>query len=363
MRIKELDGLRGIAVIAVLVRHYLGWLPITGSGYGWLGVDLFFVLSGFLITTILVKLRHDEKYFATFYKRRILRIFPPYYLAIGIYLAVSLAVNRAGTFSLWAQYIFYYTSLYVGQPRQLDSEVIFPVKLGLAVLWSLSVEELYYTVWAPTVRYLSTTGLVIALTVSIISAPLLRWWLHTPQYPETYTFYCRVDAIAFGSMVAILLDHRKAHEDLWRRVEKLSRLPATATAVITVAVWVWLRGDRASLLLSTLGLTLADLVLALAVFMVVRKAGSRAWWMRGLRARWLCSVGMVSYSLYLFHEPIGSLIHNYVSTWPVSRHSAAILQTLLSVAVSFIVAYGLWYGLEKRILEWKDRHVPNLSRV
>ncbi len=363
MRIRELDGLRGIAVIAVVNRHYLGWLPITGSGYGWLGVDLFFVLSGFLITSILMKLRKEKGYFSIFYKRRALRIFPPYYLAIGIYLAFSIAANKPGTIILWAQYIFYYTSLFVGQPVQLDYEVIFPVKLGLAVLWSLSVEEIYYIVWAPVVRYISTTGLVIILTAAIVCAPLLRWWLHTPQYPETYTFYCRVDAIAIGSMVAILTDYRKGHEAAWKHIEGLLRLPAMAMVAFTVALWIRLHGDRASLLLSTLGISMADLIFGLIVLLVVRGAGSAAWWIRGLRARWLCSIGMVSYSLYLFHEPIGSIVHGYVAGWPLSRHSAAILQTILSVIASLIVAYVLWYAMEYHILKWKDRNVPGYSHL
>src|SRR5579862_1986494 len=112
VRIKELDGLRGIAVLAVIDLHYLGWLPIAGSAYGWLGVDLFFVLSGFLITSILVGLRGKEHYFKVFYSRRALRIFPPYFLGLLVYLGVSFALGMPGTFRLWSQYVFYYTSLY-----------------------------------------------------------------------------------------------------------------------------------------------------------------------------------------------------------------------------------------------------------
>src|ERR1700727_1389422 len=90
MRIKELDGLRAIAVLAVMGGHYLSWLPALGTRNGWLGVDLFFVLSGFLITSILLQTRRREHYFKTFYARRALRILPPYLLAIAVYLAVSL---------------------------------------------------------------------------------------------------------------------------------------------------------------------------------------------------------------------------------------------------------------------------------
>jgi peptidoglycan/LPS O-acetylase OafA/YrhL len=359
MRIQELDGLRGIAVLAVVAQHYLSWLPEVGSHNGWLGVDLFFILSGFLITSILIGLRDKEHYFSTFYKRRALRIFPPYFLGIAVYLAVSFAAGKPGTLNLWAQYIFYYTSLQVGQPEALDYAVIAPVKLGLAVLWSLSVEELYYTFWAPIVRFTSHRGFTAILIGMITAAPLLRWWLHTPLYPETYTFYCRMDALAYGSVVALLVRSRRQGAQQWQRWDTVFDWAAMGMAAATVVLWIVLRGDRTQVLLTTVGLIMADASFALIVFAVLRKSGSTAWWMRALRARWLRSIGMVSYSLYLFHYPLGYVAEHWVAGWGLSRHGAAIVQVLVSFALSLAVVYGLWYGMESRILNWKDRHVPS----
>jgi peptidoglycan/LPS O-acetylase OafA/YrhL len=101
VRIKELDGLRGIAVLAVIDYHYLAWLHGVGSPHGWMGVDLFFVLSGFLISSILLELRESEHYFRIFYSRRALRIFPPYLLGILVYLALSFALHSPGSPKLW----------------------------------------------------------------------------------------------------------------------------------------------------------------------------------------------------------------------------------------------------------------------
>jgi len=81
--------------------------------------------------------------------------------------------------------------------------------------------------------------------------------------------------------------------------------------------------------------------------------------MRALRAKWLRSVGMVSYSLYLFHYPLSYLVNLWVATWGLSRHEAVIIQVLISIVVSFSVAYALWYGMESRVLKWKDRNVPS----
>ena len=359
MRIQELDGLRGIAVLAVLAQHYLNWLPITGSHNGWLGVDLFFVLSGFLITSILINLRDKEHYFSVFYKRRALRIFPVYFLGIAVYLTASILAGKPGSLHLWAQYIFFYTSLYLGQPQELDYAVILPVRLGLVVLWSLSVEEIYYTFWAPIVRFSTRKAFAAILVTMIFAAPLLRWRFHTPEYPEIYTAYCRMDALAFGSAIALLSHARQANPLAWKHRDSVFDLVAAAMAISTIVLWMFLHGDRSRVLLCTLALSMVDASFALVTFAVLRRSGSPVWWMRALRARWLRSIGMVSYSLYLFHYPIANLLHPWVADLEMSRRSAAIVQTILSFAVSLSVAYGLWYGLESRILRWKDNHVPS----
>jgi peptidoglycan/LPS O-acetylase OafA/YrhL len=116
MRIKELDGLRGVAILAVINAHYFGWLPASGAAYGSLGVDLFFVRSGFLITSILFELREEKRYFSIFYSRRALRILPPYMLGLAVYVAVSFALGMPGTVSFWSRFIFFYGSLYVHGP-------------------------------------------------------------------------------------------------------------------------------------------------------------------------------------------------------------------------------------------------------
>jgi peptidoglycan/LPS O-acetylase OafA/YrhL len=359
MRILELDGLRGIAVLAVVWLHYFSWLPQTGAQNGWLGVDLFFILSGFLITSILLNLRGKEHYFGVFYKRRALRIFPPYFLGIITYLTVSLIVHRTGSLNLWTQYIFYYTSLYIGQPKESDYAVILFVHMGLAVLWSLSVEELYYTFWAPVVRYTSRNGLIAVLTAMIVAAPLLRWWLHVPDSGELYTFYCRMDALGYGSVLALLMHSRRAHPLAWKGRERLFDWAAIVVTLVTIAVWTYYRGNRESIQISTFGVVLADISLALVTFAVLRKSGGSAWYLRALRARWLRSVGMVSYSLYLFHYPLSSIVRYWVSAWGFSRHATALIQPAVSLTLSFAVAYGLWYGMESRILNWKDRNVPS----
>ncbi|MGJ7543709.1 acyltransferase family protein [Variovorax sp. LT1R16] len=359
MRFKELDGLRGIAVLAVMAQHYLSWLPATGARHGWLGVDLFFVLSGFLITSILIRMRGQDNYFLVFYGRRALRIFPVYFLMLAIYLAVSILSGKPGTLALWGQYAFFYTSLFVGQPPELKFAVIAPVHLGLAVLWSLSVEELYYSFWAPIVRYATPRVFALILLAMIVAAPLFRFWLHTPDYPEFYTFYCRMDALAYGSVVALLMHARQQDIDKWKRFDRTFDALAIVVAVAALALWIPLKGAPSNRMIATVGLVLADVGLALLVFSVLRKSGQSSWWLSALRIQWLRSVGMVSFSLYLIHYPVLYIATRWVGAWELSRRSEAVVQTLVAAVLSFCIAYALWYAMESRILNWKDRHVPS----
>ncbi len=362
MRIKELDGIRGIAVLMVVLHHYFIWLRFTGSVYGWLGVDLFFILSGYLITSILLGLRDKPRYFATFYTRRALRIFPPYIIAISAYLLISILSGKPGTPGLWLQYIFYYTSLFVGQPPELHANppvVTMPVMLGLAVLWTLSVEELFYTFWAPVVRWFSRRQLYFLLVAACIVAPILRWLLHTPKFPEIFTFYCRMDALAYGALIALILRDLRSRPDLLDRIERFLRGAFLLWLPVTIVFWLALHGDQSNRYLTSFGLILADVLFTLSVFLVLRNSGGSQFWLRILRTRWLRGIGKISYSLYLFNYPIRYYAERIVAIFHLSRRVDAVLSALLGIALSYLFALALWYLVESRILALKPRLAPD----
>ncbi len=362
MRIKELDGLRGIAILAVLNCHYLAWFPALGSQYGFLGVDLFFVLSGFLITGILLELVDKEHYFSIFYARRAFRIFPPYFLALAAYLVFSFVSRKPGSWSLWLQYVFYYSSLFLGPPPEFRATpplVPMAVRMGLGVMWSLSVEEIYYTVWAPVVRFTTQRGFTLILLGMTIAAPMLRWWLHTPFDPEGYTFYCRMDALAYGSVVALCIRDRRLNPAKWSRFDKFFDWAALVVVPLAAGFWLATRADVRLRIVSVAGLVLADLSFALIVHALIRRSGGNQFWVRALRAKWLRSIGMVSYSLYLVHDPLLEVSTTFMKQFHLSRRASTLSSTSLGLMLSFGLAYALWYGLESRILRWKDRKVPN----
>jgi len=366
MRIRELDGLRGIAVLAVISNHYLLWLPAVGSAYGWLGVDLFFILSGFLITSILLELRDKEHYFKTFYARRAFRIFPPYFLALAVYLVYSFSAGLPGTWGLWLQYIFYYSSLFIGLPPELHAipPVVPPaVAIGLSVMWSLSVEEIYYTIWAPLVRFTTQNGFTAILVSMIVVAPLLRWQLHTPDWPEYFPFYCRMDGLAYGSAIALFIHGQRLRQAISGQWNRIIRWATLMVPLVTVFFFLATHGERSLRIVMTLGLVLADLSFALVTYALIRNSGGPQLWVRIFRAKWLRSIGMVSYSLYLFHAPLRILAIHLVDGLHLARRANAITLALTSLALSFGVGYGLWYGMESRILRWKDRFVPSSAHA
>jgi peptidoglycan/LPS O-acetylase OafA/YrhL len=292
----------------------------------------------------------------------VLRIFPPYLLGILVYLALSFALHSPGTPKLWLPYVFYYVSLYMHYPMPLlgpPCGVPVVVGFGLTVLWSLSVEEIYYTISAPVVRFTSERGLHCILVAMILAAPPLRWWLHTPDRDELFLFYCRMDCLAYGSAVALLIKHRHALPQKWLRTDKHFDRAVCILIPITAVFWRITGGYPGSRIASTFGLIFADVTFALFTFALIRHAGGNQLWVRIFRARWLRSIGKVSYSLYLFHYPLGVVSAEVVSklhlSWPVN----AVSVDLLGLALSFAVAYGLWYGMESRILRWKDRKVPS----
>lgn len=367
-RIPELDGLRAMAVLMVIADHYFSWIPYSGARFGWLGVDLFFILSGFLITTILLGLRDKEEYFRTFYARRALRIFPPYYLCLAVYFTVSLAMGKPGTVGLWMQYVFYYTSLQVGQPSILHHPAVFNagVAMGIAVLWSLSVEEIYYTVWAPVVRFFSMRGVWATVVGMIVVAPMLRWHFHTPEFPETYTFYCRMDGLGFGSLIALVHAREQQGDERMQRVALWMRSAWPVLLLLWLAVAIPAHADQASRVFNTFGISLADAFFASMVFAVIGSTGGSGIVARLLRMEWLRSIGKVSYTLYLVHYPIRVLTIWVFEEWMhtgLSRRMTALAESLVGIVVSLAIAYLSWNLMESRILRWKDRHVPSKAHV
>ena len=200
MRIARLDGIRALAVCMVLLLHHQ-LFP-----FGMLGVDLFFVLSGFLITGILRKSRHHHGYWSAFYTKRATRIVPPLLLLIPVAYVIT---KHAKVLSL-LEYLFFLGGLDVVRSNSIPT---------LDNLWSLAVEEHFYLLWPFAVRFLRRSSLLFVLLAVLIGEPMLRL-LMTPLFAHSEAIYFltpfRLDGLAAGSMLALAIESEAAKSVLAR---------------------------------------------------------------------------------------------------------------------------------------------------
>jgi peptidoglycan/LPS O-acetylase OafA/YrhL len=272
-RIPELDGLRGFAISLVLLCHYLQDGPIgprhslarrTGEvlGLGTFGVDLFFILSGFLIGGILLNSRSSPKYYSTFYRRRFFRIIPIYYSWLILFGLVMLAAKKWGVAGgadfttitpYWAYFIFIQN--YFQGTTAIQA-------FWLGPLWSLAVEEQFYLLSPPLVRKLSPARLVKILMGVLVFSLLLRLFLSSFYGADhgywginasTNWMFCRADDLALGMLVATIWANPQSR----RRLEERVRLSYAGlySCAITLLVMFWWIMKPDSFITATVGRT------------------------------------------------------------------------------------------------------------
>jgi peptidoglycan/LPS O-acetylase OafA/YrhL len=312
-RILELDGLRGFALLFVLIGHYLESAPPYGAlgaiarpfRMGWSGVDLFFVLSGFLIGGILLDARESSSYFRTFYLRRFFRIVPLYYVWICAYILIALV---AGPFvSRHAQ---------GAQMQTADLAVLghflflqnFYNPLGGAVtdfwfgaLWSLAVEEQFYLVSPLLIRLLTNGRLRQLLIAVIVSAPLIRMLVRAIAGADSWLPYrltlCRADALAWGILLAMLWRSEKARAWLAANSKQLYKpFVALLAGMVVLSARFW--GPK-YLLTESIGYSWIAAFYGVVLLLVLLRPQSTV--AKIARLGWLREVGRVSYCMYIIH--------------------------------------------------------------
>lgn len=197
-----LDGVRGLAILLILIRHcihsdiyFIEYLKVKC----WIGVDIFFALSGFLITSILISDKASKNFFKRFYTRRILRIFPLYYVALLLVFAITLLFNIEENYILVENAVYFLT--YTQNIYFAFSEDN-PGNLLLFPFWSLAVEEHFYLIWPFVIRFLKPNYILLSCIGIIIGCTLLRYcFAPNINYVSTFT---RLDGLAAGSIVAII---------------------------------------------------------------------------------------------------------------------------------------------------------------
>lgn len=366
-RLPELDGLRGIAILMVFLLHYIGnsqnnngqlGTPLYRFAQlfrlGWSGVDLFFVLSGFLIGGILLDARRSPSYFKTFYVRRIHRILPIYYVWITLFAIAGYAGTRwiapadHSAFSISVPVAIYYLFLQnlVFSPLSAFSHY------GMAVTWSLAVEEQFYLVSPWLIRYLSVRRLTQVLIGCVVGAPLLRAFLFSrvPNGHDVvyYLMPCRADALAMGMLAAVAW---QTEAKAW--LQEHTALLKSALAIFlcgALAMLKWLPGPSTSLESAYQYSWLAALYVCALVVALLDGESLLA---RVARWRFLREWGRVSYCIYLIHLAILGACH-----W-VLLHSLPRINDWPGVFVSLLAA-GLTWGIAQ--FSWKYFERPQIDR-
>ncbi len=337
-RIPQLDGLRGIAILMVFAAHALH-VPML-----WMGVDLFFVLSGYLITGILLHLREQrevEGYWGPFYLRRAQRILPPY---LGFLIFVALAFAPPWR-HIWYWYVFFGAN--------------FPLALGrvtveaLAPLWSLAVEEQFYLIWPLIVLRCKNDRLRrIAFSV-VILAPLLRaaaTSLFSNHFPIYSLTPFRADTLAFGAFVAVA----ESESGGWiRSMRRRAAWGSVGSGVFLLALSLFpsFRTGANSVFFNAGGYSLSVLMFGGALIYVL---GTREGVVHSLLTwRPLRYLGRISYTFYLYHVAVLVIVSHYLNS--------SILRAVAGLVLTSTIAALSWHILESPILKRRKRTVAPLG--
>ncbi|MFT3784728.1 MAG: acyltransferase [Tepidisphaeraceae bacterium] len=370
-----LDGVRGLAILMVMARHFgqtmepknaidSVFFKITQLGSN--GVDLFFVLSGFLITGILLDTRESPSYFRRFYWRRTLRIFPLYYVSLaicffiwplltGLHPSIAFAFEK-GVGTAPHYQIFYWAYL---QNFLFAYLADYP---GLAHFWSLATEEQFYLFW-PLVVYLLPSRHVwracVALVGISLASRLICAGLQTSVITPYTLLFCRLDGLAIGGLLATLARRDAGLEPLRKIAWVVGPIVA---AIIVVVFGIQSMRGNAAVRTHTINILIGMLMPVLfgTLLLLVVAAPVKSLLHRAFASHLLVFFGKYSYCIYVSHILLQEFVFYFVKDEMFPKIAGSIvpgrivimlLCTLLSVAVALVS----WNVLEKPLLKLKDR--------
>jgi peptidoglycan/LPS O-acetylase OafA/YrhL len=354
-RIAELDGLRGIAILLVISFHYannqlvnsqnkIGKVIAKATSFGWIGVDLFFVLSGFLIGSVLLRSHNSPRFFSTFYIRRFLRIVPNYFLLIFCFIIISkmsIFANNSflvgdNTIPLYSYFAMVH-NFYMANLNSLGTA-------SMSITWSIAIEEQFYIIFPWLLFFLRKRGIPLLLGAAILLAPIFRGG-YDGWIPGYVLLNCRMDAIAFGVFIAWLNDKNLLNQFVSRFYYHLIGL---FFLVIFLCMFLYWKYNDLGVLKQTF------FSILFSIGMLFALTSGNTIYKTLLRFKPLVWVGTISYSLYLFHYLILGLFHHFngnLTGLGINR----LFDVTLSVAAlltSFLIAWVVYHFLEKPLVQF-----------
>jgi peptidoglycan/LPS O-acetylase OafA/YrhL len=363
--IAALDGLRGLAILAVMCAHapapaargVLKQIVRLGFTHGWAGVDLFFVLSGLLITGILLDSRECTNYFVSFYSRRALRIFPLYYSFLLLAWLVFPAAVSSDWLPLKSDWWLYPTYLMNWQVLWKD---VWHANI-VGHFWSLAVEEQFYFLWPLVVLTLRPRYLLWSLVcLEIVMAAGRAWWV--AQYGVSTFLWAatitRMDGLLFGAACAVAV--REFRFPRWV-VVAMPWFSACCLAVFLAAVRYLGPGRDEEFSLSVGLVLLAGAFATIAVYAVLADS-DRTRVQNWLRWKPLTQVGKYAYGMYVFHVPLFYFVNRGAEWLPEATPLNASWMRYFKLGFEFLITFALasfsYRYFEKRFLALKYRFEP-----
>jgi len=375
-RVPELDGLRGVACLLVLVHHYaLGIAePDPGTTFHAVraalyplflgGVDLFFVLSGFLIGGILMDERGSDRYFRTFWIRRVARIMPVYIMLFASFY-FALAIRPDGAWPWADEWLlkpamsFWSYATFTQNFAMAGADSTGP--LWVTATWSLAIEEQFYWILPVIVAVVSRRFIVGLAVACVIAAPVIRTILAMEwNWFAAYTLLpARMENLMCGVLVACLIRNERALKTAMRhrRAIDVALVGLLGMVLGQLTIRFATRFDPNSFI--SVGLnwfvwTLVSFVFALALLRIFLHQGGRI--NAILRSRVLVGAGLISYGVYMYHEPINGLLQGFIlgqqprfATWADAGVAA------LAVCVVLVVSGASYIFVENPIRRWAAR--------
>ena len=365
-RIPEVDGLRGIAILMVLLWHCIVAPSVTapttvasyamaGLSFTWSGVDLFFVLSGFLIGGILLDQKTSHRYYQTFYVRRFFRIVPVYVIACITFWIIAMTLSAEGDG---------YSQLFASSPPPLAlltfTQNFWMGTIGglgayaFAPMWSLAVEEQFYLTLPFIVRSLDRRRLLRLLLAVLMLAPVLRIFLLAfAPHGWVWAFTAmpaRADALAIGILVALAMRSPAAVAYLKSEWRKLVIIPVAAGALVASLVasrLVYNDIPMAAVGYSALAIVYGTLLIAALLY----RGGAFGRILRSAPLRW---VGSVAYGTYLFHMVVLYVVFALARNGSAPRIDSPgdVGVAILAIAISLGIARVSWTHLERHFVRF-----------
>lgn len=346
-----LDGFRALAILLVFFHHYITYFPGMDSrlaASGWIGVDLFFVLSGFLITGILWDSKGKPHALHDFYIRRGLRIWPLYYGVLLVLFVLSLAAHwkLSWYYLLWVFHLGNYAHFLT------DFPVDFLTKAGngydtslvsFGHFWSLCVEEQFYLLWPLVVMSFRSKKRLLQLCVAVLLfCPVLRYVLSTHVNAALLSkelcyriLPTRMDALLYGGALAVLMRSRAQH---WIAERKNLLSVACILPFVVLSLYRWHRHFNYSSTGTAGWVTVAYSALDLAALGLILQLISNDSKMASLFSlSWLRRLGVISYGFYVFHD----LPHGFYQRMAFAMAPSHPLVTLLLLAFTCTLAISV----------------------